>query len=264
MSRGLCGPPNCAASASRLGSIIDMLGSARMLGGALHTLQNRKYLQTNANKVHYKLQHICTGVLPPVGMISWSLGYQYVNIWISSLQQGQSTDSSRFSYFSYFTQTASQLGHKPETHKHYKHTHTTGTCSCYTISILMCIQIVAILVELHFTFHLWALGWTSIEVLQFYFDFSDFMFGHIDAEYCVKDGMLLWIVFQVVEGSLSYPGAARRCFRLGLTELWCCGGGAVVALLWWWCGALPPVATNKLQHSAATPPPPTPVTTLTA
>ena len=55
MSRGLCGPPNWAASASRLGSIIDMLGSAWMLGNlvsgdTLHTLQNRKYLQSNPNK----------------------------------------------------------------------------------------------------------------------------------------------------------------------------------------------------------------------
>ena len=52
MSRGLCGPPNWAASASRLGSIIDMLGPDQMLGNlvsgdTLHTLQNRKYLQTN-------------------------------------------------------------------------------------------------------------------------------------------------------------------------------------------------------------------------
>ena len=55
MSRGLCGPPNWAASASRLGSIIDMLGPDQMLGNlvsgdTLHTLQNRKYLQSNANK----------------------------------------------------------------------------------------------------------------------------------------------------------------------------------------------------------------------
>ena len=40
-------------------------------------------------------------------------------------------------------------------------------------------------------------------------------------------------MFQV-EGSLSYPGAAWRCFRLGLTEtvvvLWWCGSGGAVVL----------------------------------
>ena len=56
----------------------------------------------------------------------------------------------------------------------------------------MCIQIVAILVELHFNCEVSAGPQSKFNFTStFMFDFSDFMFGHIDAGYCVKDGMLL-------------------------------------------------------------------------